>query len=45
MSKLTDFYTHKAAIIEKGEPIDPHWESLEDQLMKEDLLPELIEQL
>lgn len=45
MSKLTDFYAHKAAIIEKGEPIDPQWEQLEDQLLKEELLPELIEQL
>ena len=45
MSKLTDFYAHKAAIIEKGEPIDPQWEQLEDKLLKEELLPELIEQL
>ena len=45
MSKLTDFYAHKATIIEKGEPIDPQWEQLENQLLKEELLPELIEQL
>lgn len=45
MSKLTDFYAHKAAIIEKGEPTDPQWEQLEDLLLKEELLPELIEQL
>ena len=45
MSKLTDFYAHKATIIEKGEPIDPQWEQLEDQLLKEELLPELIVQL
>lgn len=45
MSKLTDFYTHKASLVEKGEPIDPQWELLEDKLLKEELLPELIEQL
>ena len=45
MSKLTDFYTHKASLLEKGEPIDPQWEFLEDKLLKEELLPELIEQL
>lgn len=45
MSKLTDFYTHKASLLEKGEPIDPQWELLEDKLLKEELLPELIEQL
>lgn len=44
MSKLTDFYIHKAAIIEKVEPTDSKWEQLEDQLLKEELLPELIEQ-
>ena len=45
MSKLTDFYTHKASLQEEGKPIDPQWEMLEDQLLKEELLPELIEQL
>ena len=45
MSKLTDFYTHKAALKEQGQSIDPQWEQLEDQLLKEELLPELIEQL
>ncbi len=45
MSKLTDFYTHRASLLEKGEPIDPQWELLEDKLLKEELLPELIEQL
>lgn len=45
MSKLTDFYTHKASLQEEGKPIDPQWELLEDQLLKEELLPELIEQL
>ena len=45
MSKLTDFYTHKASLQEKGKPIDPNWEQLEEQLLKEELLPELIEQL
>lgn len=45
MSKLTDFYTHKASLQEEGKPIDPNWEQLEDQLLKEELLPELIEQL
>jgi len=45
MSKLTDFYTHKASLQEEGKPIDPQWEMLEEQLLKEELLPELIEQL
>ena len=45
MSKLTDFYTHKASLQEEGKPIDLQWEMLEDQLLKEELLPELIEQL
>ena len=45
MSKLTDFYTHKASLLEERKPIDPQWEMLEDQLLKEELLPELIEQL
>ena len=45
MSKLTDFYTHKASLLEKGEPVDPQWELLEDKLLKEEFLPELIEQL
>ena len=45
MSKLTDFYTHKAALKEQGQAIDPQWEQLEDQLLKEELLPELLEQL
>ena len=41
MSKLTDFYAHRAAIDEQ----DPRWEQMEDQLLKEELLPELAEQL
>ena len=45
MSKRTDFYTHKAALKEQGKTIEPQWEQLEDQLLKEELLPELIEQL
>ncbi len=45
MSKLTDFYIHKASLQEEGKPIDSQWEQLEDQLLKEELLPELIEQL
>ena len=45
MSKLTDFYTHKASLLEERKPLDPQWEMLEDQLLKEELLPELIEQL
>ena len=45
MSKLADFYNYKASLLEKGEPIDPQWEKLEDQLLKKELLPELIEQL
>jgi len=45
MSKLTDFYIHKASLQEKGKTIDPQWEMLEDQLLKEELLPELIEQM
>ena len=39
MSKLTDFYTHKAALKEQGQAIEPQWEQLEDQLLKEELLP------
>ena len=45
MNKLTEFYAHKDSLLDKGEPIDPQWELLEDQLLKEELLPELIEQL
>ena len=45
MSKLTDFYAHKAALREKKQPVDAQCEQLEDQLLKEELLPELIEQL
>lgn len=45
MSKLTDFYTHKAALKEQGQTIEPQWEQLEDQLLKEELLPEMIEHL
>lgn len=45
MSKLTDFYIHKSSLQKEGKPIDPQWEMLEDQLLKEELLPELIEQL
>lgn len=45
MSKLTDFYIHKASLQEGGKPIDPQWDQLEDQLLKEELLPELVEQL
>ena len=40
MSKLTDFYIHKSSLQEEGKPIDPQWEMLEDQLLKEELLPE-----
>jgi hypothetical protein len=45
MSKLTDFYAHKASLQEEGKPIDPQWELLEEQLIREELLPELAEQL
>lgn len=45
MSKLIDFYTHKAALKEQGQAIESQWEQLEDLLLKEELLPELIEQL
>lgn len=45
MSKLTDFYIHKASLLEKGEPFDPQWEQLEEQLLKEEVLPELVEQM
>ena len=45
MSKLTDFYAHKASLQEEGKPIDPQWEQLENQLLQEELLPELDEQL
>lgn len=39
MSKLTDFYIHKASLQEEGKTIDPQWEMLEEQLFKEELLP------
>ena len=42
MSKLTDYYAHKAALNEQN---DPRWEQIEDQLLKEELLPELAEHL
>lgn len=45
MSKLIDFYAHRASLQEEGKPIDPQWAQLEDQLLKEELLPELTEQL
>ena len=45
MSKLTDLYIHMASLQEEGKPIDLQWEMLEEQLLKEELLPELIEQL
>lgn len=45
MSKLTDFYAHKASLQKKGKPIDPQWEQLENQLLQEELLPEMTKQL
>ena len=45
MSKLTDFYAHNASLQEEGKPIDPQWEQLENQLLQEEILPELAEQL
>ena len=45
MSKLTDFYTHKASLQEEGKLIDSQWEQLENQLLQEELLQELTEQL
>jgi hypothetical protein len=46
MSKLTDFYAHKASLQEEGKRIDPQWEQLENQLLQEEeVLPELAEQL
>jgi len=45
MSKLTNFYAHKASLQKEGKPIDPQWEQLEDQLLQEEVLPELAEQL
>lgn len=45
MSKLTNFYAHKASLQEEGKPIDPQWEQLENQLLQEEVLPELAEQL
>lgn len=44
MSKLTDFYAHKASLQKEGKPIDPQWEHLEKQLLQEEVLPELTEQ-
>ena len=44
MSKLTDFYIHKASLREEGKPTDPNWEQLEDQLLPQCfLLPRLWE--
>ncbi len=43
MSKLTDFYAHKASLQEEGKPIDPQWKQLEDQLLPEELLPEVMQ--
>ena len=46
MSKLTDFYAHKASLQKEGKPIDPQREQLENQLLQEEeVLPELAEQL
>ena len=45
MSKLTDFYAHKASLKEEDQSADLQWEQMEDQLLKEEMLPELIEHL
>ena len=43
MSKLTNFYAHKASLQKEGKPIDPQWKQLEDQLLPEELLPEVMQ--
>lgn len=45
MSKLTEFYNHRDALLEQGQTVDPQWEHLEEQLLKEELLPELLQQM
>ena len=45
MSKLTDFYAHKANMQEEEPKPAAQWELLEDQLIREELLPELLGQL
>ena len=45
MSKLTDFYIHKDSLKNDRQPTDPQWLLLEEQLIKEEILPELMAQL
>lgn len=45
MNKLTDFYTQKAALQEKGETASNEWDALEERLIKEEIMPELLQQL
>ena len=45
MSKLTDFYVHKESFKDDGQPMDPQWLLLEEQLINEEILPELMVQL
>ena len=45
MSKLSEFYAHKSSLIASGEMTPAHWDALEERLIKEDVLPELLQQL
>ena len=37
MSRLTDFYVHKASLQEEGKPIDPQWEIIYSYTTAEDV--------
>lgn len=45
MSKLSEFYAHKSSLISSGEMTPAQWDALEERLIKEDVLPELLQQL
>lgn len=45
MNKLTDFYTQKAALRENGEQASVEWEVLEERLIREEVMPEVLQQL
>lgn len=48
MSKLSNFYQHKAALQQSGEFSDVssiQWDALEEKLIREDLMPRLMQQI
>ena len=45
MSKLSEFYAHKFSLIASGEMTPAQWDALEEGLIREDVLPELLQQL